>query len=332
MDFAIVPELPKTPGTGTGIESILSQAKRAEELGYTACFFPDHYIFEELGTLKPDRPVYDVFFMLGLIAAHTKSMKLVTHVACMLFRHPAMHARLFSQLDEASGGRVIAGIGAGWTRVEFEKLGIDFPDVSTRLRMMDESVEIMRGLWRNDTFSFSGDHYQINDAPSLPKPVQAGGPPLMLGGSGKGILQRAGRYADILHMVPQTGKAGTTTPEEIRKLTDDRLEQRLSIVREAEAEAGRPKGSVSFATTVFNLMFTSSPSNTIDTAGAIGAAFELDAETVLRHPAILIGTSEEMVDEIARRRDTHGLSLLGMHPGSPEQLEKFGAEVLPKLV
>lgn len=117
MDFAIVPELPATPASGTGIDAIIQQAKIAEDLGYTACFFPDHYIFEELGTLKPDRPAYDVFFVLGLIAANTRSMKLVTHVACMLFRHPAMHASLFAQLDEASGGRVVAGVGAGWTRV-----------------------------------------------------------------------------------------------------------------------------------------------------------------------------------------------------------------------
>lgn len=197
---------------------------------------------------------------------------------------------------------------------------------------MDEAVQIMQGLWNNPTFSFQGEHFQLTDAPSLPKPIQAGGPPLMLGGSGKGILQRAGRYADILHMVPQTGKHGTTTASEIRKLTDDHLQEKLDVVRTAEAEAGRPAGSVQFATTVFNLMFTSSPRTTADTADAIGQAFEMDGASVLRHPAILIGTPEEMVDEIARRRDTHGLSLLGMNPGSNEQLEKFGNEVLPKLV
>ena len=332
MDFAIVPEVAKMPTSGTGIDSIISQVRKAEDLGYTGCFMPDHYVFEEIGTLRPDRPTYDAFMTLAIVAQHTKNMKLVTHVACAIFRHPAMHARLFAQIDEASGGRAIAGMGAGWTKAEFEIMGIEFPDVSERLKMMDEQIEIMRGLWTNETFDYDGSYYQIKDAPCLPKPTQAGGPPIMLGGSGKGILRRAGRYADILHMVPQTGKQGTTTPDEIKKLTDDALDDKLALVREEEAKAGRPVGSVKFATTVFNLIFTDSAKHTTDTGEAVGSLFGLEGPKVLRHPALLIGTAEEMVDELVRRREAHGLSLLGIHPGSDEQLERFGREVLPKLV
>lgn len=332
MDFAIVPEVPTTPAEGTGIDSIIRQTRKAEDLGYTGCFMPDHYVFEEIGTLRPDRPTYDAFMTLAIVAQHTTNMKLVTHVACAIFRHPAMHARLFAQIDEASGGRAIAGIGAGWTKAEFEIMGIDFPDVSERLKMMDEQIEIMRGLWNEETFDYDGTYYQIKDAPCLPKPVQFGGPPIMLGGSGKGILRRAGRYADILHMVPQTGKQGTTTPEEIKKLTDDALVDKLALVREEEAKAGRPVGSVKFATTVFNLIFTGSASESADTAAGVGSLFGLEGPDVLRHPALLIGTPEEMVDEMKRRNEKHGLELVGIHPGSDEGLERFGREVLPKLV
>ena len=72
-----------------------------------------------------------------------------------------MTARLFAQVDEASGGRCLAGVGAGWTRAEFEMMGIPFPGVSERLRMMDEAVAIMRGLWSEESFSFEGEHYQV---------------------------------------------------------------------------------------------------------------------------------------------------------------------------
>ncbi len=332
MDFAIVPEVATMPAEGSGIDSIISQARKAEDLGYTGCFVPDHYVFEDIGTLKPDRPTYDAFMTLAVVAQHTKYMKLATHVACAIFRHPAMHARLFAQIDEASGGRAVAGMGAGWTKAEFEIMGIDFPEVSERLKMMDEQIEIMRGLWTNESFDYDGNYYQLKDAPLLPKPVQVGGPPIMLGGSGKGILRRAGRYADILHMVPQTGKQGTTTPEEIKKLTDDALVEKLALVREEEAKAGRPAGSVKFATTVFNLIFTGSPSETTDTGAALGSLFGLDGPNVLRHPAILIGTPEEMVAELQRRHDTHGLDLVGIHLGTDEGLERFGKEVLAKLV
>jgi alkanesulfonate monooxygenase SsuD/methylene tetrahydromethanopterin reductase-like flavin-dependent oxidoreductase (luciferase family) len=132
-------------------------------------FVPDHYAFEALGTLQAETPAYQLFFVLATLAQRTTRIRIGSHVACMLFRHSAMHARLFAQLDEASGGRVIAGVGAGWTRAEFEMMGS-----------------------------------------CLPKPVQRPGPPLMLGGSGNGILRRAGAWADIVHMVPVIGAAGTS--------------------------------------------------------------------------------------------------------------------------
>jgi probable F420-dependent oxidoreductase len=332
MDFAILPDIPSMPSQGTGIATILERARRAEELGYTACFLPDHYIFEELGALRPERPTYDAFMTLALIAQQTRSMKLVTHVACMLFRHPVMHARLFAQIDEASGGRMIAGVGAGWTQVEFERLRIPFPPVSERLRMMDESVEIMRGLWSRDSFSFDGEFYQLTDVPCVPKPTRPGGPPIMLGGSGNGILRRAGRYADIVHMVPQTGPHGTTKPEEIRQLDDDAVAAKLAIVRDEEARAGRAPGSVAFSTTIFTLIFTDSPQATTGMAEAVGGMFGIDADTARRLPIALIGTPAEMIDELQRRREVHGLSLLGINPASDADLERFGREVLPALV
>src|SRR5262249_36074616 len=156
---------------------------------------------------------------------------------CMLFRHPAMHARLFAQIDEASGGRVIAGVGAGWTRAEFAMMGVPFPDVSGRLRIMNEAVTAMRGLWRDEPFSVAGPHLQVRDAACRPGPGQQRGPPIMLGGSGNGVLRRAGTWADIIHMVPVLGPAGTTTLEEIRKFDDDGLPEKLARVRAAEARA-----------------------------------------------------------------------------------------------
>src|SRR5687767_8366817 len=233
----------------TGIEAIVEQAVLAESLGYDVAFVPDHYVFESLGKLQTDTPAYELFTVLATLAQRTTRLRLVSHVACMLFRHPAMHARLFAQIDEASGGRVVAGVGAGWTRAEFEMMGLPFPDVSERLRIMDEAVTIMRGLWREERFSFEGEHFRLTDAVCRPKPIQPGGPPIMLGGSGNGILRRAGAWADLIHMVPILGPAGTTTLEEIRKFSDDALPAKLARVRAAEAAAGRAPGSVRLAST-----------------------------------------------------------------------------------
>jgi alkanesulfonate monooxygenase SsuD/methylene tetrahydromethanopterin reductase-like flavin-dependent oxidoreductase (luciferase family) len=270
-----------------------------------------------------------MFFVMATLAQRTTRIAIGSHVACMLFRHPAMHARLFAQLDEASGGRVIAGVGAGWTRAEFVMMGIEFPDVSDRLRIMDEAVTVMRGLWRDEPFTFAGRYFQVTDAVCTPRPVQKPGPPLMLGGSGNGILRRAGAWADIIHMVPVIGAAGTTTLDEIRKFDDAGLPERLARVRAAEAKAGRPSGSVRFASTIFTYAPTDSATRTRELAEGLGNVFGLPADALRRHPIALVGTPDEMIEELRRREREHGLSLLALNFTSLEQQRDFGARVLP---
>ena len=329
MEFAVGVGSGQTASECTGLAAIIDAAQMAEGLGFDAVVAPDHYVYEALGSLQTDAPAYEVFTVLATLAQRTTRVRLVSHVACMLFRHPAMHARLFAQIDEASGGRVVAGIGAGWTRAEFTMMGIPFPDVTTRLRMMDEAMTIMRGLWREARFSFAGTHFQVTDAVCLPKPVQPGGPPIMLGGSGNGILRRAGAWADIIHMVPVLGPAGTTTMDEIRKFSDAALPEKLGRVRAAAQAAGRPPGSVRFASTVFTYMPTTSAAHTRQMLEGLSGMFGLPPEETGTHPVTLIGTPEEMAAELRRREATHGLGLLCINFSSNAQMRQFGEQVLP---
>ncbi|HWP65285.1 MAG TPA: LLM class flavin-dependent oxidoreductase [Candidatus Limnocylindria bacterium] len=331
MQFAVGIAGGQVRHDATGIEAIVEQAVAAEALGYHAVFAPDHYVFESLGTLQRDAPAYELFFVLATLAQRTRRIRLGSHVACLLFRHPAMHARLFAQVDEASGGRVIAGVGAGWTAAEFAMMGIPFPPASERLRMLDESVTIMRRLWREERVSFAGAHYRLADAVCLPRPVQPGGPPLMLGGSGPGILRRAGQWADIIHMVPRLGDAGTTTIAEVVQFSDAALPAKLARVRAAEAAAGRAPGSVRFATTIFNYVPTTSPAETRATAERLAGVFGDTPEAVLRHPVSLIGTPEEMRDELVRRERTHGLALLVMSFTTLDQMRAFAEQVIARM-
>ena len=312
-----------------GIEAIVDDAVLAEELGFSTVFLPDHYVSEAIGALQRDIPMYEMFFAMATLAQRTKRIKIGSHVACMLFRHPAMHARLFAQIDEASGGRVIAGVGAGWTRAEFEMMGIPFPGPSERLKMMDEAVAIMRGLWSEESFSYAGEYYKVQDACCLPKPSQKPGPPIMLGGSGNGILRRAGEWADIIHMVPVIGTAGTTTLEEIQKFSDASLHKKLERVANAAEKAGRPRDSVSFASTIFRYQMTETPKQTQESAEEMGQLFGVSASELLKHPVSLIGTAEELIAELKRREAEHGLSLLALNFTSQDELRLFGEKVLP---
>jgi len=329
MEFALGIGSGQSPTDRTGLAAMIEAAEAAEAAGFDALMVPDHYVYESLGILQTETPAYDLFLVLATLAQRTRRVRLASHVACMLFRHPAMHARLFAQLDEASGGRVIAGVGAGWTRAEFEMMGLPFPAVGERLRMMDEAVTVMRGLWRDARFTFAGTYFQVTDAVCLPHPVQPGGPPIMLGGSGNGILRRAGAWADIVHMVPVLGPAGTTTLEEIRKFSDAAIPAKLARVRAAEAAAGRPAGSVRFASTVFTYVPTESTAHTRRVAEGLSGMFGLSPEDTCRHPVVLVGTPEEMAAELRRRGRTHGLALLNVNFGSLEHACAFAERVLP---
>ena len=315
----------------TGLEAIVEQALTAEALGFDTVFVPDHYVFEALGTMQCELPAYEMSLVMATLAQRTRKIRIGSHVACVLFRHPAMLARLFAQLDEASGGRVIAGIGAGWTRAEFTMMGIDFPPVGERLAMLDEAVLVLRGLWGAEPFTFAGRYYQLTDAVCLPRPVQDPHPPLMLGGSGNGILRRAGTWADIIHMAPAIGAAGTTTLASVAEFDDASVTDKLRRVRAAEAAAGRSPGSVRFASTIFTYAATDSPDHTRHLAENLGRAFSLGAEDVLRHPVVLIGTEEEMTAELRRRERAHGLELLAINFSELSQLQAFGERVLPAL-
>ncbi len=316
---------------GTGIDAIVEDARMAEDLGFAAVLIPDHYVFEVIGELQPERPAYDLFFVLATLAQRTSTVQLVSHVACALFRHPAMHARLFAQIDEASGGRVVAGIGAGWTRAEFDMMGIEYPPVSDRLVMLDEAAAIMRGLWTQERFSYEGKYFQVRDAVCLPKPAQDGGPALMIGGSGKGILRRAGEWADLIHMAPVVGGPGTTTMQEVARFSDAALPAKLEHVRAAEAAAGRAPGSVGLATTAFVSTITRTESEAREAAEPLAAMVGLEVAEVMKHPAVLLGTVEQVVDELQRRRDEHGMALVGINAADEQQLRVFGEQVIPRL-
>lgn len=328
MDFAIQVGGGQVRHDKTGIEAIVDEAQLAEGLGFAVVFVPDHYVFEALGTLQTETPAYEMFFVMATLAQRTKTIRLGSHVACMLFRHPAATARLFAQVDEASGGRVIAGVGAGWTRAEFAMMGIPFPDISERLRIMDEAVAVMRGLWGAAPFSFSGKYFTLHDAICRPRPTQQPAPPLMLGGSGNGILRRAGEWADIIHMIPQIGPAGTTTRESLQAFTDAVLPDKLARVRAAATAAGRDAQAIRFAATVFNFALTESPEETRAIAERMGAIFGLAPDDFLRHPIALVGTAEEMVAELRRREALHGLALLAINFTSPAQIRQFGEQVI----
>ncbi len=181
---------------GATYDDLLAVARRAEETGFDAFFRSDHYL--TMGGDGLPGPT-DAWVTLAGLARETSRIRLGTLVTAATFRLPGPLAISVAQVDQMSGGRVELGIGAGWFAEEHRAYGIPFPELGERFDRLEEQVAVITGLWRTppgETFDFAGTHYQVSGSPALPKPVQEGGVPLLVGGRGKSRTPRlAARYA-----------------------------------------------------------------------------------------------------------------------------------------
>ena len=175
--------LPEDP---TPAASILTAGRAAEALGLDAFFIGDH-------------PAYapDAWLHLGVLAVQTTSIRLGSVVLCSGYRPPVLNARLTADLDNLSQGRVILGLGHGWNASEFAQLGLPYPPVPDRQEALEEAVQIIRGVWGSQPFTYHGKHHFTVEEQVAPPPVQQPGPPLILAGSGeKTALRLVAKYAD----------------------------------------------------------------------------------------------------------------------------------------
>jgi F420-dependent oxidoreductase-like protein len=174
-------------------EEARAAATACDELGFDSLWVCDHLY----GVPLPTLPILEAWSLLAAVAAVTKRARLGTLVTPPFFRNPAVLAKQIATIDEVSGGgRVIAGLGAGWFEAEFRATGCAFPDLRERLRALEEEVVILKRLWSEAGASFEGRHFRIADARCEPKPRTP--PPILIGGGGERVLMGiAARHADI---------------------------------------------------------------------------------------------------------------------------------------
>jgi alkanesulfonate monooxygenase len=190
------------PQQGASYERQLAVAQLAEQLGFGAFFRSDHLLAiggqptEATGGLPGPT---DSWVTLGAIARETSTIRLGTMVTSATFRLPGPLAVAVAQVDDMSNGRVEFGIGAGWYDDEHVAYGVPFPTTRERFDRLEEQLEIITGMWQcpvDSQFSFEGQHYTVIGSPALPKPVQPGGPPVIIGGWGaKRTPALAARFA-----------------------------------------------------------------------------------------------------------------------------------------
>jgi len=190
------------PQQGASYRQQLAVAQLAERLGFDAFFRSDHYL--RMGEGNPRPGPTDSWVTLGAIARETSTIRLGTLVASATFRLPGQLAVAVAQIDDMSNGRIELGLGAGWFDAEHTAYGIPFPTLGQRFDILKEQLEIITGMWNtplDSQYSFEGEHHTIVGSPAIPKPVQAGGPPIIMGGYGpKRTPALAAQYANEFNL------------------------------------------------------------------------------------------------------------------------------------
>jgi F420-dependent oxidoreductase-like protein len=180
-------------------ETVAGIAVAAEDAGFEAVMVMDH--FYQLPLLgPPSNEMFEAYSLLSAIGARTKKAMLGTLVTGVTYRNPAVLAKTVTTLDVVTKGRAFLGIGAAWFEPEHIGLGVAYPPTKARMEMLEEAITICRGMFRGEQPTFAGKHYTTHEAINSPAPIRAGGPPVMVGGSGEKVTFRiAAQHADMLN-------------------------------------------------------------------------------------------------------------------------------------
>lgn len=278
-------------------------ARRTEDLGYSALHLADHYIGPGPALASTNHPVQTIAAVpaMAAAAATTSTLRIGCRVFCIDYHHPVVLAKELATLDLLSDGRVEAGLGAGWLAAEYEAMGLEFQPAGRRIDRLAAAIDLVRECFEGGELKFDRAGLYAAGFEAVPKPVQHGGPPLMVGGGSPRVLRLAGAKADIvsLNFDNSSGKLGAFG---VGSGTADQTAAKVAWVQEG---AGDRFDEIELEIAAYFAAIT-------DDAAAVlaryAAAFELPIEEIARHPHALIGSEGAIVDELERRREAYGIS------------------------
>ena len=205
-----------------------SAAETAERLGWSTVWTTDHVLVATEDASDYGR-IFDAILSLAWIGARFERVRLGTSVIVVPQRNAVVLAKEFASLDALSGGRLLAGVGIGWSEPEFANLGV--PErFRVRGAYLDETVRLWRHLWSGSTEPFTGRFHAIDDFAFEPLPAQGAGVPIVVGGRAEAALRRAGALGDWY----QSSATGA-----------EKYAARIPIIRAAAEAAGRPMPKLS---------------------------------------------------------------------------------------
>jgi len=281
-------------------------AQKAEGLGWSTLTVADHFV-DGLAPIP------------GLMAAAdaTSVLRVGTMVLANDYRHPVVVAKEAATLDVLTGGRFELGIGAGWMTTDYEAAGIPLDPARRRVDRLEEAISVLKGLWRDGPLTHDGEHYRIEGLDGSPRPTTPGGPPIMIGGGGPRVLRLAGRAADIVALNVNL-RAGVIDDRAFPDGTPTATDRKVAWVREA---SGDRAGEIELQVRVHLAMVTDDREAVI---AEVAPAFGLTPAEARETPHALVGTVDQICDQLIERRDRWGISYLGL---SQDHLDPFAPVV-----
>jgi probable F420-dependent oxidoreductase len=271
-------------GAGSRAEWV-SKARRVEELGYSTLTVPDH-----LGQFFSPMP--------SLISAAeaTTRLRVGTNVLNNDLRHPVLVAREAATIDRLTDGRLQLGLGAGHMKSEYDEAGLAYDAGATRVERLAEAVAIIKRLLQGGAVTVAGRHYRVTAHTIHPGPVQQPHPPLLIGGNGRRLLTLAAKEADIVGLSGITFREGGTRAD-VSGWTVAGVDERVRLVREA---AGARYEQIEMSALVQRVVVTGQRR---EAAQELARRWtQLSADEILESPYVLVGTVDQIVDDLQARR------------------------------
>lgn len=300
------------------MDGLLETGRLVESLGFDGLFVFDHPAIQA-----------DPWVCLSALAGVTERVRLGSVVNCVPYRHPALLARMATDLDAVSRGRLMLGLGIGWLQSEFRAFDVPFAPAPARHAALVEALAIVERAWTGDPFSFAGEHHRVEDLRVAP-PVQRPRPPIMIGGNGEQVtLKLVARHADACNVSELqdrgNGQEAVGGVETIRR--------KLDALDRHCAAAGRPADEV--LRTHFTLKLVLAPTEAAAAAKLAAQRADASASPATRRAqssAIVCGTPEKVAAHY-RALVEIGVQyfVVQLDAADRETLELLAGEVAPRV-
>lgn len=265
------------------------KARRAEELGYNTFLVPDH----------SEKDIAPIAAMMAALDATTR-LRVGSFVFNNDLRNPTILAKEVATLDLFSEGRFEFGLGAGYLLADYEQTGIAFESAGVRISRFEEALRLIKQLFVEEVVNFSGTFYTADQTKGLPIPVQKPHPPVYVGGGGQRVLSLAAREADIVGFAPKNSQKGLDFGDATARCTANKVEW-------VRAAAGERFTSLELSCIVFRVIVTNDRAQALQrAAGYMG----LSGEEVAGSPHVLIGTTDQIAEDLQTRRSLYGISYI----------------------